>query len=500
MQKLLTGQEIGEMDRWAIQDRGIPGLTLMENAAQKIAAEVLSRKARTAAVVCGTGNNGGDGFAIARLLHEAGIRVWICGAGHRDRLNGEGDAAVNYRRALSEKIPVYWGMPFPEEKADCIVDALFGTGLNRDLTGEAALAVEWINRQAEEGSWVISVDIPSGIHSGTGQVMGVSVQAKETVTFSRLKPGLLLYPGRSNAGKIIVADIGIPTPNPIEKAGQAFTMEAEDAARLLPPRKADSHKGTYGKILVVAGSPGMMGAAIFAVRAAYHSGAGLVRALIPSAESLAMTLGAPEAVQIFYQDPVEAAVPEDVTCVLAGPGLGHNPQLLMRILSTAPAESPLILDADALNFLAQDQEARITVQKRAGNTVLTPHMGEASRLCGKSIADLYKDLPGAARELAMQYQSVVVLKNASTVIASPDGRIAVNRTGNAGMSTAGAGDVLAGTIAGLCGQGGVLWENAVLGVWLHGRAGDAAAAKKGMYAMTASDLAEFLQPDRLILS
>lgn len=231
MQKLLTGQEMGEMDRWAIQDRGIPGLTLMENAAQKIAVEVLSRKARTAAVVCGTGNNGGDGFAIARLLHEAGVRVWICGAGHRDRLNGEGDAAVNYRRALSEKIPVYWGMPFSEEKADCIVDALFGTGLNRDLTGEAALAVEWINRQAEEGSWVISVDIPSGIHSGTGQVMGVSVQAKETVTFSRLKPGLLLYPGRSKAGKIIVADIGIPTPNPIEKAGQAFTMEAEDAAR-----------------------------------------------------------------------------------------------------------------------------------------------------------------------------------------------------------------------------------------------------------------------------
>ena len=498
MQKLLTGQEMGAMDRWAIQDREIPGLTLMENAAQKITMEVLSRRPQSAAVVCGTGNNGGDGFAAARLLHEAGVRVWICGVGHQDKLGG--DAAENYRRAVSEKIPVHWGMPFPEEKADCIIDALFGTGLNRDLTGEAALAVEWINRQAEEGSWVIAVDIPSGIHSGTGQIMGTAVQAKETVTFSRLKPGLLLYPGRSQAGKILVADIGIPSPNRIEEESQAYTMEAEDAARLLPPRRADSHKGTYGKILAVAGSAGMMGAAIFAVCAAYHTGAGLVRALIPATESLAMTLGAPEAVQILYRGPEEAAVSEDASCVLAGPGLGYNPQLLMRIFQSTPTEIPLILDADALNFLAQDQEARTIIEKRAGNTVLTPHMGEASRLYGQKIADLYKDLPGTARKLAAQYQSVVVLKNASTVIASPDGRIAVNQTGNAGMSTAGSGDVLAGTIAGLCGQGGALWENAVLGVWLHGKAGDAAAAEKGMYALTASDLTEFLQPDRLILS
>lgn len=498
MQKLLNGREMEAMDRWAIQDREIKGLELMERAAQKTTAEILKSEPRSAAVVCGTGNNGGDGFAIARLLHEAGVRVWICGAGDRSRLEGSGDAAANYRRALAQRLPVYWGTPFPEEEADCIVDALFGTGLNRELTGEAARAVAWMNDRQDRGSRVVAVDIPSGIHSGTGQIMGMAVQANQTVTFSKMKPGLLLYPGRSRAGQIVLADIGIPDSNPIEEQCLITAMTAKDAASFLPRRRADSHKGTYGKVLAAAGSSGMMGAAIFAVRAAYRSGAGLVRALIPRGESLAMTLGVPEAVQILYDDPGRAEIAEDVTAVLAGPGLGHSPQLLARILETTPREVPLILDADALNELARNLEARRAVCGRGGNTVLTPHMGEAARLSAKSVEELYADLPAAAVELARQYQAVVALKNASTVTASPDGRICINETGNAGMSTAGSGDVLTGTIAGLCAQGGSLWQNAALGVWLHGRAGDAAAAAKGMHALMASDLIDFLQPDRLV--
>lgn len=489
MRQVFDGQEMQRMDRWAIEELGIPGEKLMEEAAMALCRRVLDGGFRKVLVICGTGNNGGDGFAAARLLCERGVVVKVFVIGKRERLEGEGDAARNFRRLSAYPVPVVWGIP-GEEKADCVLDALFGTGLNRPVQGEGARAIAWMN---EQDAPVISADIPSGVHAGTGQVMGRAVEASRTVTFSRAKRGLYLYPGRELAGIVEVADIGIPGPNPVEEAGKSWVMDGPSAAGLLPPRRRDSHKGTYGKALVIAGSPGMMGAAIFAASAAYRMGCGLVRALIPEQGSVAMTVRAPEAVQILYGKTTEIILPKDSTAALIGPGLGRNEALFRHCMEALDPKIPLIVDADGLNLLAEHPE-----WGREG-MILTPHMGEASRLARKPVEELYQDLPRAAVDLARQYRSVVVLKNASTVTADPEGRVAVNVTGNPGMSTAGSGDVLAGILAGLFAQSGEdPWKLAALGAWLHGRAGDRAAVEKGQYAMTASDLLDFLRPDFLI--
>lgn len=496
MKKIYDGQEMSRMDQWAIQQAGIPGRTLMERAAQGVVQRILARGKKRTAVLCGTGNNGGDGFAIARLLHAQHVPTDVYIIGKKEKLSGMTDAAANYQMLAPLGIPVFWRVPEKAEEYGCIVDALFGTGLSREITGEAERAIGWCNEKRQSGAYVIAVDIPSGIHSGTGQILGCAVHADKTVTFSRYKTGLCLYPGREYAGQIDLQEIGIPQENPIEAMGQKYLFEREDAVQSLPPRQIDSHKGTYGKVLVTAGSPGMMGAAVFAAKAAYHTGAGLVRTVIPQKESAVMTLSVPEAVQILYDDPAQVKITPDVTAAVVGPGLGNHEELFFQILRELPEEVPLVVDADGLNILA-----RHGGMHRSG-MILTPHMGEAARLSGRSAKELLADLPAAAVSLARQYEAAVVLKGAATVTADPWGRIAMNTTGNPGMSTAGSGDVLAGTIAGLCAQqrDGDLWKMAACGVWLHGRAGDRAAEEVGQYALTASDIIRFLRPDHLILS
>lgn len=490
MRQVFDGNEMREMDRWAIEEKRIPGLTLMERAAEAAVERIMFYKPMNVGVVCGTGNNGGDGFAIARLLKERSVRTEVFVIGKRERL--QGDAAVNYARLEELGIPTVWRVPEGTEEYDCVVDALFGTGLSRAVEGEAAKAIEWMNGSR---GVKVAVDIPSGIHAGTGRILGCAVRADETVTFSRGKAGLYLYPGRSCAGKVYQAPIGIGSPNPIEESCEKYILDAEDVRRWLPPRRPDSHKGTYGKILIAAGSPGMMGAAVFAARSAYHMGAGLVRVMIPESQSAVMSISVPEVVQLLYSDPEQVRVPKDTTAVLVGPGLGANEALWNRIMDETPSDIPLIVDADGLNLLAAHPE------KRHPRMILTPHMGEASRLSGKTTAELYADLIASARELAVRYQAVVVLKNASTVTADPQGRVCINTNGNPGMSTAGSGDVLAGAIAGLCGQNrdADLWKMAAAGVWLHGRAGDVAVRSTGQYALMASDIVNFLRPDRIIL-
>ncbi|MBQ7915342.1 MAG: NAD(P)H-hydrate dehydratase [Firmicutes bacterium] len=505
MQPVYDGKEMRELDRWAIEEKGIPGLTLMERAAQAVVDQVVARSPQRVAVVCGIGNNGGDGFAVARLLLAADIPADIYLVGDPGLLKEKSDAAVNFERAMEVGcviMPDLIPASIVAEQYDVVVDALFGTGLSRAIEGEAAEAVQWMNELRSLGKWVIAVDIPSGIHAGTGQVLGYAVQADETVTFSFNKAGLVIYPGREYAGIVHVADIGIGQGNPINWSYNKGIIQCEDVKEWLPVRMKAGHKGSCGKVLIAAGSPGMMGAAIFAAKAAYRAGAGLVRVVIPRSESLAMTVSVPEAVQILYDDPADIAVPLDVDSVLVGPGLGANQVLFEKILQETPTGVPIVVDADGLNMLAKHPEY--------GNMhmILTPHMGEASRLAGKSIAELYRDLPAAAREIANQYSGTVVLKNASTIVTGKwmvDS--VINITGNSGMSTAGSGDVLAGLIAGLCAQRKAntkrysfndAYHLAAAAVWLHGRAGDEAAKVKGEYALMASDIIEYLRPDLLI--
>lgn len=568
MRKLYDGAEMRAMDKWTIEAAGIPGVELMERAAHAVAERILQGECAATAIICGTGNNGGDGYAAARMLREAGCRADVYVIGDPGRIRG--DAKVNYDRLGGQG--VFAGLPGETAGAaapaaagasvsagaaglepaavsavstryTCVVDALFGTGLDRPLAGEALAAVQWINawKAADARRRVIAVDIPSGIHAGTGQILGDAVRADETVTISRWKTGLLLYPGRTYAGKVYLEDIGEEEPNPVSDAARTRCYSKKDIRRILPARSADSHKGTYGKLLVAAGSPGMMGAAVFAASAAYRAGAGLVNTVIPAEEGQTMTLAVPEAVQTRYKDSAgcadQQARANDLTqlrlpecsAAVVGPGLGKNVALLRKVLAM---RVPTVVDADALNLIAADpsilKESRVdSVAKDfasdAGNCpdnspdnavrlIFTPHMGEAARLSGKTVAELYQDLPGNAAELAKRFHAVVVLKNASTVIADPEGRICVNRTGNNGMSTAGSGDVLAGTIGGLLAQaasGGLdgtgsksaaerLFELACAGVWLHGKAGDAAAKRTGYYALTASDLVRYMRPDRLV--
>ncbi len=580
MKKLYDGAEMRAMDRWAVEAAGIPGLELMERAARRVTERILDGECRSAAILCGTGNNGGDGFAAARMLREAGCRADVYVIGDPERIRG--DAKVNYDRLEGQN--VFRGLPGEAESVSeaaetkparytCVVDALFGTGLDRPLEGEALAAVHWINawKAAKPRRRVIAVDIPSGIHSGTGQILGDAVQADETITISRLKTGLYLYPGRIYAGKVYLGDIGEEEPNPVSEAAQKRCYAKNDIRTLLPSRTADSHKGTYGKLLVAAGSPGMMGAAVFAVSSAYRAGAGLVNAVIPAGEGQTMTLAVPEAVQTRYtaetgqsstvqsaegqihsrqislrqinlrQTRVEEKSAEqniegqnisgrngtdqprpdqnsliqirlpECSAAVVGPGLGKNKTLLRKVLAMGV---PTVVDADALNLIAADPlilgaASLADGRERETRLIFTPHMGEAARLSGKTVPELYQDMVGSALELAKKYHAVVVLKNASTVIADPQGRVCINRTGNNGMSTAGSGDVLAGTIGGLLAQaaqaadgrkcdGERLFEIACAGVWLHGKAGDAAAKHTGAYALTASDIVRYMRPDRLV--
>ncbi|MBQ7064987.1 MAG: NAD(P)H-hydrate dehydratase [Firmicutes bacterium] len=489
--QVFDGAEMSAMDRWTIEVQGVPGIELMERAAEGVVEAVLRQDCARVIFVCGMGNNGGDGFAAARLLCRQGRTVEVFTVGNPGGLKG--DARINYERLEGLAVTVKPFSPAYEAgPQDLVVDALFGTGLARPVEGVYAEAVEWINRQPAR---VIAVDIPSGVHAGTGQVMGCAVRATETVTISRHKTGLWLYPGRDLAGRVTLATIGVDSPNPVELAGCKMVTDAAFAAEMMVPRLLAGHKGTYGQAGIMAGSPGMMGAAIFAVRSAYQSGAGLVRCLIPASESTAMTVSVPEAVQKHWNPnmPQLLEMPP-ATAYLIGPGLGRCREAFIRALSRIPDDKPLVLDADGLNMLAESPELA-----RPG-MILTPHMGEAARLSGRSIAELYRNMPEAAIELARRYQSVVVLKNASTVVAAPDGRIAVNPTGNPGMSTAGAGDVLAGLIVGWWAQdpGADPFKLAAAAVWMHGAAGDRAAAVKGQYALMASDILEYLRPDQLI--
>ncbi len=507
--RLVTAEEMREIDQRAMREFGIPGVVLMENAGLRVVEVILERfwegraRGRKALVLAGPGNNGGDGLVVARHLFNRGAEVKVFLTAPPDAYGGDAGVNLAAARAFGVPLEVAAGSS-PSFRAvlastDIVVDALFGTGFRGAPAEPVAGLIREVNAS---GKPVVAVDLPTGLEANTGRVPGECIRARVTVTFGLPKLGLYLEPGRSFAGEVVVGDISLPPALRRPDEGSFFLIGAEMVARLLPPRLPEHHKGSYGHALVLGGFPGYTGAVVLAGSAALRSGAGLVTVGVPASlypivaskltEAMARPLAegprgglSPGALEEL------AGLLERVSAVAVGPGLGQEPETgeFLRLLLQR-LRVPVVLDADALNLLARAPDL-LTAPELADRRrlwVLTPHPGEMGRLLGKSPEEVQRDRLEAARASAREWGAVVVLKGAATLVATPAGRTYVNPTGNPGLATGGTGDVLAGLIAGLLAQGLAPEEAACAGVYVHGLAGDRVAAARGMAGMVAGDL------------
>jgi ADP-dependent NAD(P)H-hydrate dehydratase / NAD(P)H-hydrate epimerase len=497
--RLVGSAEMRDIDRAAIDAFGIPSLTLMDRAGSAVAdaAVALAGPAGRFVVVCGGGNNGGDGYVAARLLRSAGRDARVIALVPAERLSP--DARAVREQADRAGVPVDEGLLAPIEAGvgDVVVDAIFGTGLGRPPEGAFAEAIARIDAARVAGARVLAVDVPSGLSADTGRPLGPCVRADRTVTFGFLKRGLVLHPGASLAGEVTVDDIGIPREAARRvPVGCELLTEAE-ARFLVPPRPPDAHKGDAGRLLVVAGSPGKTGAAHLALTGALRGGVGLVT-LAARAEVLPFALaGRPEAMSVSLpgtgplgRGDLQAllAAARDVDALAVGPGIPRGPETaeLLRAL-VQRAGKPAVLDADALNALADDAAA---LRGLGVPLLLTPHPGEMARLCGTTILEVQADRVGLAAAQARAWNATVLLKGARTVVADPDGPPAVVPTGNPGLATGGTGDVLTGLCGALLAGGLPPPAAGRVGAWVHGRAGDLAARRFGERGLVAGDLGD----------
>lgn len=505
--KVIGADTMSQIDRRTIAEFGIAGLTLMENAGRACVNEIIADYGTggkmLAIVIAGRGNNGGDGYVIARLLLQKGWEVKVLVLAEQVQIGG--DAAANMEKLPSALVDYCTGTGqladrLEEEllRADVIVDAMLGTGLNSDVAGIYKEAVELINAS---GRPVLAVDIPSGIHGTSGQVMGVAVRASVTVTFAAAKLGHVLYPGAEYAGRLVVADIGIPREL-LENAEGCEFLTAESMRPVLRRRDRQAHKGHFGHALIIAGSTGKSGAAALSANSAVRAGSGLVTLAVPGSlnpvleikTTEAMTVPLPDSGSGCLEDYALPAVKEllqDKDALAVGPGLGRKAGTTALVLSLVEAvELPMVIDADGLNALAE--EISVIGRKKTSAMVLTPHPGEMARLLGGNVPEVEAARITQAREFAREHGVFLVLKGARTVIASPEGRVAINGSGNPGMASGGMGDVLTGIICSLLGQGYAAWDACCLGVFMHGCAADLVAAEKGEIGISATDVQERL--------
>ena len=497
MRRLVTGKQMKEIDGYAIGTVGIPSLVLMERAALAVADQMeleygCLRDARVL-IFCGTGNNGADGAALARILFLRGSAVTVLTVGAKERWTEEMSRQIAIDGKLG--IPVEEFGSFLPGHSDIVVDALFGVGLSRDVEGIFADAVRFMSEQKPR--LTVAVDIPSGISSETGCVMGVSVCADLTVTFGYEKLGMMFYPGRGCCGKTVVSDIGFPSYDGYE--GRRFFAYEEADKGLIPARRPDSHKGTYGRVLVAAGSEGMCGAAFLSALAAYRTGAGLVKILtVKENVSILHTL-LPEAILSPYDPEAAQENPEEfkrlvenecawASVIVVGPGLGKAPYVRLLVQTVLlSAYVPIIVDADGLNAVAEYPHLAGYFTE---NVIVTPHLGEMARLTGRDAEELRADLAGVAAGYSEEKGITCVLKDSVSVVARRDGTVFVGDSGCSAMAKGGSGDVLTGVIAGLIALGLSEDEAASAGVWIHGLAGRTAAGKKGTHSVLARDIAE----------
>jgi NAD(P)H-hydrate epimerase len=503
--RILTAAQMREADRVTIEEIGLPSLVLMENAGRQVVAAVESAfpdlADRRVAVLCGRGNNGGDGFVVARTLRQRGIDVTVFVLGTLADVRG--DARVNLEILGRLGLPVVeiageqqWELHSSEVRSSSlIVDALFGTGLKTPLSGVLETVVDDVNSM---GIPLVAVDLPSGMSADTHEVVGPCVQASLTVTLAAPKLPLVLPPARLLAGDLVVVDIGIPDGVIEGLEGPKVELLTREGVRLLvPTRRADAHKGDFGHVLVVAGSRGKSGAAHLAALGALRSGAGLVTVATPACvQAVVAALGAeymseglPETTAgTLGAAALEAVERLDSTVIVAGPGLGGGEPVRQVVRGLVErARVPLVLDADAINAFAG--EPGLLFAREGQQIVITPHPGEMARLLGISTAEVQSNRLESASNLASTHGLYVVLKGHRTIIATPDGKIFINPTGNPGMATGGTGDVLSGMIGAWLGQVKDPEAACLLGVYLHGAAGDLAADDEGQASMTAGDLA-----------
>ncbi len=482
---LYTAAQVRELDRIAIEDRGIRGTTLMQRAGAAVFQLVGARwpRARRIAVVCGPGNNGGDGYVVARLAHAAGLTPVVMSVGATDKTKG--DAALAHKSCVSARVQIHSFQADLLAGIDLIVDAMLGTGLEREVSGAWQEAIEAINQSHVP---VLAVDVPSGLHADTGRVMGTAVWAQATISFIGLKPGLFTGAGREHSGEIFFNDLGVPSDIYASVSALAQRLTEKSLNGLLSQRRRDMHKGEAGHVLVIGGDRGMPGAARLAGEAAYRAGAGLVILATHPDHASQISSARPELI-VYGVESAEDLRPllTRADVIAAGPGLGQGEWGNALFGAALDTSIPMVVDADALNGLAADPLMH-------SDWILTPHPGEAARLLGMSTSEIQADRFAAVRELVASYGGVCVLKGSGTLVASLyDGAVSVCDGGNPGMASGGMGDALTGTIAGLWAQGLSAPDAANLGVWAHATAGDDAAAAAGEIGMLASDLLPFIR-------
>lgn len=510
--KVVTAAEMRQIDRNTIEGIGIPGIVLMETAGSAIvqAIERYYPTCNRIGIFAGKGNNGGDGIVIARQLAHTGRDVHLFLVSPPESFTAE--AAINLQIAQNlklwiDEIPTDTTLGIEKgvtlnniERCELFVDAIFGTGLRGDVCGPIATIINAINNLPIP---ILAIDLPSGLDADTGNPLGTCVRADRTVAIGLPKRGLLVHPGAEFAGKLEVADIGFPEQVIDAQNIKVHWTTAAQASQWIPPRPAASHKGTYGRVFIVAGATGMTGAAALASAAALRAGAGLVtlgisKYLNPILEGLlpeVMTLPLPETDSGSLASSATTTIlefAERTKSVLAiGPGLSQNPEtvtLVHQLIRENQAQAlglRIVIDADGLNALAQTRE---TIALLGTAAVLTPHPGEMARLTHTPISTLEKDRISTAQQIAHTHGVTLVFKGAPTVTGTPGGEVWINSTGNPGMATGGMGDLLTGIIAGLMAQGVPSEKAAVLGVYVHGLAGDIIAERVGMHGLIASDV------------
>ena len=494
MRYIVNSREMKNFDKNTMETYGIPSAVLMERAALAFV-ETLDEKNLAEGkilVVCGGGNNGGDGYAIARLLMQKELAVDVVIADKTAKETEENRLQREIWEAYGNV--VYHEIP-ENETYNIVIDAIFGVGLSRNVEGRYADVIVQMNSLA---GTKIAVDIPSGISSDNGMVLGRAFQADITVTFAFEKVGMLLWPGNEYAGEIILKNIGIDERSFLDRRPAVAALEDSDMERL-PIHKSHSNKGTFGKLLVIAGSAGMCGAAYFAAKAAYCPGCGLFRIFTAEENMAILQTQLPEAIITTYSSKktdtsllIEAMNWADT--IVCGPGIGTS-ETAVNLVTTVfkNASVPVVFDADALNIIAQDTNVMLAPHTEL---VLTPHLGEMSRLSKNSVTYIQNHLIEVAEEFARQYNVICVLKDEHTITSVPYHQSYLNMSGNAGMATAGSGDVLSGVIGSLLAQGMSSEEAAPIGVYLHGKAGDMMQEHCGKSGLMASDLLEGL---RLVL-
>ncbi len=485
---LYRADQVRALDRCAIEEHGIAGIHLMKRAGRAAFAALLERwpEPEQVTVLCGAGNNAGDGFVIAGLAAQRRIPVTVICVAEPEKL--QGDARLAYEFARREGVIM---QPLQESQgfSGIVVDAMLGTGLSGEVRDPYRQAIEWLN---SSNLPVLAVDIPSGLCADTGRELGVAVKAELTVSFIGLKQGLLTGRGPALTGELLFADLGVPQAVYHSNVASVERLCLSDLLRQLPERDGDAHKGDFGHVMVVGGDSGFAGAAAMAGESAARMGAGLTSVATRPEHVAAIIARRPE-LMVAGVTSGQALEPllARVTVLVLGPGLGRSPWSEQMLQQAAASDLPIVLDADGLNLLSEGRV--LGNQCRRDNWILTPHPGEAARLLGVTTAEIQKDRFSAARQLQQRFGGTVLLKGAGTVIAAQDGSLSVADVGNPGMASGGMGDVLSGVIGGLLAQGLEPCAATKLAVCLHGAAADMAVADNGMRGLLATDLLPYLR-------